>query len=111
METKMLTRFDLYSEQDIAQFFVNNAIGVMCVQDNEQDDKLIDHIGQFYLVFGNFHMDMGFFDSPTEAFYHVITHPVQLAYTMALISNHLVNEAIQNNPQVLAPSSTSSQED
>lgn len=103
-------RYDLYSPEDIADFFLRNGLNLVAVPspDCNPDQEPIqdvdsDHIGEYILGHAGFRLDGYWFKSPEEAFNFVISHQFALMGWMAFIANHVYHEEFEKSQTFSQP--------
>lgn len=94
-------RYDLYDDGDIADFFLRNRLYLVAV--NADDDLPVDkvpHIGKYALFFAQFHLDLGYFEGPRDAFEYCVSHQFLLNSTIAFVANHIYHEEAAKSTSV-----------
>lgn len=107
-----LIDYSRYDECAIAGFFARNGLHLVCIQGDtfaSEIEQFPDRDGKYFLGFAGYRVEFGrFFESAYDAFTYVLTHPVVVSTSLALITNHLFYESISLQP-VPRPDQSSSQ--
>lgn len=86
------------SDELIAAFFLKNGLSIVAI--NPDDDLLPedeDRVGEFFLGFGGFRLDVGTFKTPREAFQFMLENPFRIMMVFSLICNHLYHEEVKTD--------------
>lgn len=110
-----LIDYSRYDECAIAGFFSRNGIHLVCIQGDtfaSEIEQFPDRDGKYFLGFAGYRVEFGrFFESAYDAFTYVVTHPIVVSTSLALITNHLFYESISLQPIAKSGQSSSQSTD
>lgn len=97
-----LLDYSRYDERAIAAFFARNGLHLICIQGDtfsSEIEEFPDRDGKYFIGFAGFRVEFGrFFESAYDAFTYVLTHPIVVSTSLALITNHLFYESVSLQP-------------
>lgn len=107
-----LLDYSSYDERAIAAFFARNGLHLVCIQGDtfsSEIEKFPDRYGMYFIGFAGFRVEFGrFFESAYDAFTYILTHPIVVSTSLALITNHLFYESVSLQP-IARPGQSSTQ--
>lgn len=76
---------------DRPKFLLDNCLHFVCVPEETKDDNLKPYVGKFFIAFGNYRLNLGFFDDSDDCWDYINRYPLLLIAEISFVAIHLTN--------------------